>query len=81
MLAERISEGRRFLELALSAAGDDVLVELHQVRRILEPEATRLATPRLTEHDLENLSSGNAAGTHVAAVVAQGAVDATRASH
>ena len=28
------------------------LLEMHQVRRILEPEATRLATPRLTEHDL-----------------------------
>ena len=28
VLAERISEGRRFLELALSAAGDDVPVEL-----------------------------------------------------
>ena len=31
------------------------LLEMHQVRRILEPEATRLATPRLTEHDLARL--------------------------
>ena len=31
------------------------LLEMHQVRRILEPEATRLATPRPTEHDLARL--------------------------
>ena len=28
---------------------------MHQVRRILEPEATRLATPRLTDEDLARL--------------------------
>src|SRR3954469_14668834 len=33
----------------------DSLLEIHQVRRILEPEATRLATPRLTEDDFERL--------------------------
>ncbi len=31
------------------------LLEIHQVRRILEAEATRLATPRLTEQDFEQL--------------------------
>jgi GntR family transcriptional repressor for pyruvate dehydrogenase complex len=31
------------------------LLELHQVRRLLEPEATRLATPRLTEEDFTRL--------------------------
>ena len=31
------------------------LLEIHQVRRLLEPEATRLATPRLTEDDFERL--------------------------
>jgi GntR family transcriptional repressor for pyruvate dehydrogenase complex len=31
------------------------LLELHHVRRILEPEATRLATPRLTDSDFERL--------------------------
>src|SRR5690348_16759096 len=31
------------------------LLEIHQVRRILEPEATRLATPRLSEGDFERL--------------------------
>ena len=31
------------------------LLELHQVRRLLEPEATRLATPRLTEDDFARL--------------------------
>ena len=97
---------------------------MHQVRRILEPEATRLATPRLTEHDLarleeclrqmnveksaqpfieadtafhavildacgnptlasmiQNLSSGTLRARMWQAVVAQGAVEATRASH
>ena len=100
------------------------LLEMHQVRRILEPEATRLATPRLTEHDLarleeclrqmnveksaqpfieadtafhavildacgnptlasmiQNLSSGTLRARMWQAVVAQGAVEATRASH
>jgi GntR family transcriptional regulator, transcriptional repressor for pyruvate dehydrogenase complex len=32
------------------------LLELHQVRRLLEPEATRLATPRLTDEDFEQLA-------------------------
>src|SRR5690349_2950902 len=31
------------------------LLELHNVRRILEPEATRLATSRLTDEDFERL--------------------------
>jgi GntR family transcriptional repressor for pyruvate dehydrogenase complex len=100
------------------------LLEMHQVRRILEPEATRLATPRLTERDLarleeclrqmnveksaqpfieadtafhavildacgnatlasliQNLSSGTLRARMWQAVVAQGAVEATRASH
>jgi DNA-binding FadR family transcriptional regulator len=35
--------------------GGGSLLELHQVRRILEPEATRLATPRLTDEDLSRL--------------------------
>lgn len=34
----------------------DSLLEIHQVRRLLEPEATRLATPRLTEEDFERLA-------------------------
>src|SRR3954466_3758748 len=32
------------------------LIEIHQIRRLLEPEATRLATPRLTDEDFERLS-------------------------
>src|SRR5690348_16719282 len=32
------------------------LLELHQVRRLLEPEATRLATPRLTDDDFARLA-------------------------
>ncbi len=36
--------------------GGGSLLEIHQVRRILEPEATRLATPRLTEDDFERLA-------------------------
>ena len=31
------------------------LLELHQVRRLLEPEATRLATPRLADDDFARL--------------------------
>jgi GntR family transcriptional repressor for pyruvate dehydrogenase complex len=31
------------------------LIEIHQIRRLLEPEATRLATPRLTDDDFELL--------------------------
>src|ERR1043166_7287643 len=34
----------------------DSLIEIHQVRRLLEPEATRLATPRLTDEDFERLA-------------------------
>jgi GntR family transcriptional repressor for pyruvate dehydrogenase complex len=33
----------------------DSLLELHEIRRILEPAATRLATPRLAEDDLAGL--------------------------
>jgi GntR family transcriptional regulator, transcriptional repressor for pyruvate dehydrogenase complex len=33
----------------------DSLLEMHQVRRLLEPEATRIATSRLTEDDLGRL--------------------------
>jgi GntR family transcriptional repressor for pyruvate dehydrogenase complex len=36
-------------------ANAESLVEIHQVRRILESEATRLATPRLTATDFELL--------------------------
>jgi GntR family transcriptional regulator, transcriptional repressor for pyruvate dehydrogenase complex len=36
--------------------GGSSLLELHQVRRLLEPEATRLATPRLTDEDFEQLA-------------------------
>ena len=32
------------------------LIEIHQIRRLLEPEATRLATPRLTDEDFERLA-------------------------
>jgi GntR family transcriptional repressor for pyruvate dehydrogenase complex len=32
------------------------LLELHHIRRLLEPEATRLATPRLTEDDFARLA-------------------------
>jgi GntR family transcriptional repressor for pyruvate dehydrogenase complex len=32
------------------------LIEIHQIRRLLEPEATRLATPRLTDEDFEQLA-------------------------
>jgi GntR family transcriptional repressor for pyruvate dehydrogenase complex len=31
------------------------LLEIHQVRRLLEPEVTRLATPRLTDDDFRRL--------------------------
>ena len=37
--------------------GSASLLELHQVRRILEPEATRLATHRLSEADLDRLAA------------------------
>ncbi len=100
------------------------LVELHQVRRILEPEATRLATANLTAADLrqleeclgrmdaethvqafieadnefhrvildacgnatlasliQNMSSGTLRARMWQALVAEGAVEATRASH
>jgi GntR family transcriptional repressor for pyruvate dehydrogenase complex len=35
--------------------GDASLLDLHRVRRLLEPEATRLATARLTQDDFERL--------------------------
>ena len=38
-------------------AGADSLLDMHQVRRILEPEATRLAAPRLSDEDLDRLRS------------------------
>jgi GntR family transcriptional regulator, transcriptional repressor for pyruvate dehydrogenase complex len=31
------------------------LLEIHAIRRLLEPEATRMATPRLTDEDFERL--------------------------
>ncbi len=105
-------------------AHGDSLLEIHQVRRILEPEATRLATPRLSEDDFErlegclrlmeiadgvpafieadtlfhrfileacgnatlasliqNLSSGTLRARLWQSLVAQGAVEATLASH
>ncbi len=34
----------------------DSLIEIHQIRRLLEPEATRLATPRLTDEDFVRLA-------------------------
>ena len=37
--------------------GGTSLLELHQVRRILEPEATRLAARRLTDDDFERLAA------------------------
>jgi GntR family transcriptional repressor for pyruvate dehydrogenase complex len=104
--------------------GGASLLEMHQVRRILEPEATRLATPRLTGDDLvrleeslrkmeaetdvqafieadsefhrvileacgnatlasliQNLSSSTLRARMWQALVADGAVEATRASH
>ena len=36
--------------------GDGSLLELHQVRRILEPEATKLATPNLATDDFTRLA-------------------------
>ena len=36
-------------------ASAESLLEIHHVRRVLEPEATRLATPRLTEDDFQRL--------------------------
>lgn len=104
--------------------GGGSLLELHQVRRILEPEATRLATSRLTDDELarleeclrqmdvensaqpfieadtafhgvildacgnptlasliQNLSSSTLRARMWQALVAEGAVEATRASH
>jgi GntR family transcriptional regulator, transcriptional repressor for pyruvate dehydrogenase complex len=37
--------------------GGASLLELHQVRRLLEPEATRLATPRLSDEDFDRLDA------------------------
>jgi len=104
--------------------GGGSLLELHQVRRILEPEATRLATPRLTDEDfarledclrqmdlensaptfieadnafhrvildacgnatlaslIHNLSSGTVRARMWQALVEEGALESTRASH
>jgi GntR family transcriptional repressor for pyruvate dehydrogenase complex len=36
-------------------ASGESLLEIHAVRRLLEPEATRMATPNLTEDDLRQL--------------------------
>src|SRR3954452_14994746 len=36
-------------------ASGESLLEMHHVRRVLEPEATRLATPRLTDDDLARI--------------------------
>jgi DNA-binding FadR family transcriptional regulator len=33
------------------------LLEIHAIRRLLEPEATRMATPRLTEADFDRLGT------------------------
>ncbi len=100
------------------------LLEMHQVRRILEPEATRLATPRLGDEEfarleeclremnvensaqafieadtafhavildacgnatlaslVQNLSSGTVRARMWQALVTEGALEATRASH
>ena len=104
--------------------GGGSLLEMHQVRCILEPEATRLATPNLTDADLaaiedclrrmevensaqafidadtafhgiileacgnatlasliQNLSSGTVRARMWHGLVAEGALEATRASH
>lgn len=51
----------RLLLTAVGFASDlaraDSLLEIHRVRRVLEPEATRLATPRLSEPDLARLEN------------------------
>jgi GntR family transcriptional repressor for pyruvate dehydrogenase complex len=36
-------------------ASGESLLEIHAVRRLLEPEATRMATPNLTDDDLQQL--------------------------
>ena len=36
------------------------LLEIHQIRRLLEPEATRLATPRLTDEDFSGWRTASA---------------------
>src|SRR3954454_16273983 len=36
-------------------ANAESLLEIHAIRRLLEPEATRMATPRLTEDDFAQL--------------------------
>jgi GntR family transcriptional repressor for pyruvate dehydrogenase complex len=36
-------------------ASGESLLEMHHVRRVLEPEATRLATPRLTDDELARI--------------------------
>ena len=56
------------------------LLELHQVRRILEPEATRLAAPRLTDDDFARLAECLARMESPADSV-QGFVEADTAFH
>jgi GntR family transcriptional regulator, transcriptional repressor for pyruvate dehydrogenase complex len=55
------------------------LLELHQVRRLLEPEATRLATPRLTDEDLDRLTE--CIGQMEAADSVQSYIEADTAFH
>ena len=55
------------------------LLELHQVRRLLEPEATRLATPRLSDDDFEQLA--DCIRQMEAADTAQAFVEADTAFH
>lgn len=57
----------------------DSLLEIHQVRRILEPEATRLATTRLGEDDFERLR--DCLGRMETAESAPGFIEADTAFH
>jgi GntR family transcriptional repressor for pyruvate dehydrogenase complex len=57
----------------------DSLLEIHQVRRMLEPVATRLATPRLTGDDLARLE--DCLGQMEAADSVQAYIDADTAFH
>lgn len=50
--AELLMTGMGFIGDLLAGT---TLMEVHQVRRMLEPEATRLAAPRLTEEDFAAL--------------------------
>src|SRR5919206_603360 len=55
------------------------LLELHQVRRLLEPEATRLATSRLTDEDFGRLE--DRLGSMASADGVQAYIDADTAFH